>query len=150
MLKERHQMSEEAYSRKLEEKGLSPDGSALDHDGLDEQIAPPLGFVRQPSMVEYIRRMVKSEHLRQAAEAAGAETFEEADDFDVGDPDDNFPMSPHELREFDPAINPTGVPSPLGEGKGQGEEGPGKPAEAAKPVEVAPPAESSPSPPKAS
>lgn len=65
-------------------------------------IAPPIGFVRQPSLTEQIRSMVRSEQLRHAADAAGAESFEEADDFDVGD--DFDPRSPYE-NEFDPPLS---------------------------------------------
>lgn len=62
---------------------------------------PPVGYSRQPSLSEQIREMVRSEKLRQEAEAAGMETFEEADDFDVGD--DYDPTSPYE-NDFDPPI----------------------------------------------
>lgn len=61
-------------------------------------IAPPIGFKRTPSLAEQIRDMVRSEALRAEVEKAGAETFEEADDFDV---DDDFdPTSPYEA-DFD-------------------------------------------------
>lgn len=46
-------------------------------------MAPPVGFTRSPSIAEQIRNMVRSERLRQEAEAAGMETFEEANDFEV-------------------------------------------------------------------
>lgn len=47
--------------------------------------------------------MVVSEKLRMEALAAGQETFEEADDFDV---DDDFdPTSPYEVN-FDPPLPP--------------------------------------------
>lgn len=62
-------------------------------------IEPPLGYKRAPSLSEQIRTMVRGEALRRAAEDAGAETFEEADDFDVGD--DYDPRSPYE-EIFDP------------------------------------------------
>lgn len=65
-------------------------------------MAPPVGYKKQPSMVEYIRDMVRSERLRQEAEAAGAETWEEADDFDVGE--DYDPSSPYE-GDFEPIDN---------------------------------------------
>lgn len=60
-------------------------------------VAPPIGYVKQPSLYEQMRAMVRQE-LSAAAEAAGAESFEEADDFDVGDFD---PTSPFE-EVFDP------------------------------------------------
>lgn len=60
-------------------------------------VAPPVGFNRQPTMVEHIRHLVRSEALRQAAEAAGAESFDEADDFEVAD--DIHPVSPYEVDD---------------------------------------------------
>lgn len=56
-------------------------------------MAPPVGFKRQPSLSEQIRDMVRSERLRQEVEAAGVETFDEADDFYIEDdpPDPNTP-----------------------------------------------------------
>lgn len=72
---------------------------------------PPIGYHRTPSLAEQIRSMVRSEKLALEAEAAGAETFEEADDFDVGD--DFDPTSPYE-QEFDPV--------PIGELKRRQEE----------------------------
>lgn len=62
-------------------------------------LAPPLGYKKQPSIREQIRNMVRGEQLRLAAESAGVETFEEADDFDVGD--DYDPTSPYE-EVFEP------------------------------------------------
>lgn len=65
-------------------------------------IAPPIGYKRQPSLAEQIRAMVRSERLAQEAEQAGFETFEEADDFNVGD--DFDPHSPYE-NDFDPPVS---------------------------------------------
>lgn len=62
---------------------------------------PPVGYNRQPSLAEQIRAMVVSENLRREAEAAGMETFEEADDFDVGDDFEEERHSPYE-GNFDP------------------------------------------------
>lgn len=62
-------------------------------------MAPPIGYVKQESLSDKIRSMVRSEHLRIAAMEAGAETFEEADDFEVGE--DYDPKSPYE-EVFDP------------------------------------------------
>lgn len=64
-------------------------------------MAIPVGFQRPESLSETIRRLVRSEELRRLAERAGAETFEEADDFDVGD--DFDPTSPYETQ-FDPGL----------------------------------------------
>lgn len=64
-------------------------------------MAPPIGYKRAPSMVEIIREQVRHALLAQAAEASGHETFEEADDFDIGD--DYDPSTPWE-NDFDPPI----------------------------------------------
>lgn len=64
-------------------------------------MAPPLGYKRQPTLTERIRDMVRSEHVRLAALQAGAETFEEADDFEVGDDYEELPRSLYE-EVFDP------------------------------------------------
>lgn len=69
-------------------------------------IAPPVGYNPQPTLREQIRAMVVSEKLRAEAEAAGFESFEEADDFDVDDEWD--PRSPYEYN-FDPPL--TNVPA---------------------------------------
>lgn len=71
-------------------------------------IEPPIGFKRQKSLAEQIREMVRSENLRQLAEASGHESFEDADDFDVEDMD---PSSPYE-GDFDNP-NPEPLPTPL-------------------------------------
>lgn len=64
-------------------------------------IAPPIGYKKSPTLAEQIRAMVLSEKLKMEAMAAGQETFEEADDFDV---DDDFdPTSPYEV-DFDPPL----------------------------------------------
>lgn len=93
-----------------------PKGRAYDQDGLFHPnpvpIAPPVGFVRTKPLHEQIRDMVRSEQLRLEVEQAGAETFEDADDFDVED--DFDPRSPYEYN-FDP---PMAVPV-------EGVEGPG-------------------------
>lgn len=61
-------------------------------------MAPPLGYQRQPTMVDIMRGMIRSHQLAMEAAAAGYETFDEADDFDVGDVD---PSSPYE-GDFEP------------------------------------------------
>lgn len=128
------QLSSEDYDLKVSARMQTSLGSEVPDA---TPMAPPIGFKKQPSMVEHMRAMVRSEMLRQAAEASGNETFEEADDFDV--PDDLVPMSGFENDpEFEPPLptsDPTGVPSPSGEGKGQG--GTLEPTEGPKPAEVA-------------
>lgn len=54
----------------------------------------PLNFKRPETIQEQIKRMVRQE-LSQVAAAAGAETFQEADDFDVEEEDD--PVSRYEM-----------------------------------------------------
>lgn len=79
------------------------------HDELGREIpdptplAPPLGYKKQPTLAEQMRAMVISEKLKAEARAAGAETFEEADDFNVGD--DYDPTSPYE-EIFEPLPAP--------------------------------------------
>jgi len=74
-------------------------------------MAPPLGWKKQPSMIDHIRNLVRSERLRQEVESAGFETPEEADDFDVGD--DYDPSSPYE-HNFDPPAPPAPAVAPAG------------------------------------
>lgn len=62
-------------------------------------IAPPVGYRKQPSLHEQVREALLAEKLRMAYEEGKMETFEEADDFDVGD--DFDPTSPYEA-DFDP------------------------------------------------
>lgn len=66
-------------------------------------MAPPVGYKRQPTMVEHIRNIVRSERLAQEMAAAGFDTFEESEDFEVGD-EDADPASQWE-NDFDPPIN---------------------------------------------
>lgn len=55
------------------------------HEVLDTTpVARAVSIARPPSIQEQIRRYVQTELSRQAVEA-GEESFEEADDFDVGD-----------------------------------------------------------------
>lgn len=59
---------------------------------------------------ERIRGIIRGERLKQEMEAAGRETFEEADDFDVGD--DYDPSSPYE-EVFDPVAAKEAQQKPL-------------------------------------
>lgn len=94
-------MTEEAYEAKLVENGLDPASGREVPD--PTPMEPPLGYVRQPTMVDHIRNMIRSEHLRREALAAGAESFEEADDFEVED--DFEPVSGYEMEEvFEPPV----------------------------------------------
>lgn len=89
-------------------------------------VAPPVGYVKQPSLAEQIRNMVRSERLRQEAESAGFESFEDADDFEVGD--DYEPSSPYEY-EFDP--EPVAAPAQPAQQQATTETPPSQPAPAA-------------------
>lgn len=95
-------------------------------------VAPPVGYKQTIPLAQQIREMVRSEHLRIAAEKSGMETFEEADDFDVGD--DYDPSSPYELIfEGLPAdAPPPAPPSPqvTGGEDGQRSEPPASPPKA--------------------
>lgn len=62
-------------------------------------MAPPVGYKAAPSLADQIREMVRSERLARDLAEQGIETFEEADDFDVGD--DYDPRTPFE-ETFDP------------------------------------------------
>lgn len=111
-VKERdYSISDEAYEAKQLRRGLNVDGSeALD----PKPMQPPIGFVRQPSMVDHIRQMVQSELLRHHARREERETFEEADDFDVSD--DEEPRSAYEMEEvFEPQTGGQGPAQPARE-----------------------------------
>lgn len=95
----RQRLTVEQYAAKLLAKGLHPDGSQI----LDPvPMAPPIGYKKTPSMVEIVRDMVRSEKLAQAARESGHETFEESEDFDIGD-EPELMRSPWE-NQFDPPI----------------------------------------------
>lgn len=64
-------------------------------------MAPPIGYKRQPSMVEIVRAQIRDAMLAQQLAEQGVETFEEADDFEIGD--DYDPSSPWE-NDFDRPI----------------------------------------------
>jgi len=95
----RQRLTVEEYAAKLMRKGLNADGSPI----LDPvPMAPPIGYKKVPSMVEIVRDMVRSERLAQEARDAGHETFEEAEDFDIGEDDPQL-HSPFE-NDFDPPL----------------------------------------------
>lgn len=94
-------MTVDAYHHKMAERRLTDDGKEKPNP---VPMEPPIGYLKQPSMVENIRNMIRSEELRRAAEAAGAETFDEADDFDV--PDDPEPVGRYEVPDdLEPVAN---------------------------------------------
>lgn len=63
-------------------------------------VAIPAGFKRPETLAEQVRRLVRTS-LSQQAHNEGMETFEEAEDFDVGD--DIDPRTPYETF-FDPEL----------------------------------------------
>lgn len=63
----------------------------------------PVGFKHVDNFANRVREIVRGERLKAEAEAMGAESFEEADDFDIAD-DPLEPQTPYEA-DFD-------VPSP--------------------------------------
>lgn len=67
----------------------------------DKPIALPMGFKKPETLAEQVRRLVRHEQFAQALGGPDSETFEEADDFDVGD--DYDPTSPFE-QVFDFAL----------------------------------------------
>lgn len=77
------------------------------HEILDQTpIAVPVGFGPSETLAEQIRRILRQETFRQELASQGVETFEEADDFEVGD--DYDPKSPYE-EDFEPAVPATPV-----------------------------------------
>lgn len=76
-----------------------------DQDGREipdpEPMQPPLGWQPSDPIAVRIREMIIGHKLAEEARQAGAETFEEADDFDVGDDFEAEKYSPYEAN-FDP------------------------------------------------
>lgn len=93
-----HQLELEEYLAELQSRHGGDPKRAVEY--LDSTpMAPPLGYKRQPSLSEQIREMVRHERLQADLAAQGVETFDEADDFSIGD--DFDPKSPFE-EHFDP------------------------------------------------
>lgn len=101
----------------------------------------PLGWSRPPTMEEMVRRIV-SGHLQMEEDLKGHESFEEADDFDVGDSDgEELPTSSahtltmeqeapaHEFADRvlgpEPKQGKAGNGRDRGEGSGKDDSGPG-------------------------
>lgn len=99
-LRKPKQLDLETYLAKLQSRGLAPDGRQVPDP---VPLAPPIGYKKQPSMVEIVRDMVRGERLKQAAIEAGHETFEESEDFEVGDENADELRSGFE-NDFDPDI----------------------------------------------
>lgn len=95
----RPRMTLEAYKEKQRAAGFNDAGEFIPDS---VPMAPPIGYKETESMVDIVRRMVRDEQLQADLAAAGAETFEEADDFEVGDDGEDL-MSGHE-NDFDPPV----------------------------------------------
>lgn len=85
---------------------LDEDYIPLDGNGWEipdpTPVAMPVGFKRPETLAEQVRRLVRTTISREAAEA-GAETFEESEDFDI--PDDPVdPSTPFE-EWYDPVLD---------------------------------------------
>lgn len=97
---------------------------ALDEKGReivsDKPVEVPLKLKSRDTQTDFIRDMIRRELSRRAADD-GMESFEEADDFEVGD--DFDPTSPYE-EVFDPGDNGD-IVNPLING-GKDESSPGK------------------------
>lgn len=94
------------YWKKLKEViARNPKGRAYDEQGQfypdPVPIAPPIGYVQEPSMFDRVRDMIRKEASLRA-QAEGFETFEESDDFEVED--DYEPFSPYELHFVEQAV----------------------------------------------
>lgn len=64
--------------------------------------AVPINFKHPPTLADQVKRLVRSEQLRIAAEKMGKDTFEEANDFDVGDDfDPAEELTPHEIQALE-------------------------------------------------
>lgn len=88
--------------------------STLSADGRFEYpdpvpMEPPLGYTDPPDISQMIKQMVRNELLMSKLDAAGLETFEESDDFDVED-DPIDPLTPYE-RVFEAPPAKAGVPN---------------------------------------
>jgi len=77
----------------------------------DTPLALPVGFTPPETLAEQIQRLVRT-NVSVAASAAGEETFEEADDFDIPDDDDAEPNSVYE-QEFDPVLGRAVTPDQI-------------------------------------
>lgn len=88
---ERLKKAGRAFAQAYNEKGQEiPDST---------RIEVPLKFKRPPDIHELIASAVRTERFRQSAEAAGVESWEEANDFEVDGEREDVPTS-YELTEM--------------------------------------------------
>jgi len=86
--------------KKSKSEGDARQRVPITHEVLDyTPVAIPLRFSGESRFNETIRQIIRSEELAKLAEEHGDETFEEANDFNVGD--DYDPTSPYE-ENYDP------------------------------------------------
>lgn len=64
-------------------------------------MAPPVNYVREPSMMDVLKGQMLKWKVDQLQAELGAETADEAEDFDVDDPEGFEPSSPHEHERHD-------------------------------------------------
>ena len=74
-------------------------------------VAMPIGYEKPESLTSMIKRMVRNEEFLRKADEEGFDTDEEADDFDVDDPQDVHFTSDHEFTEMVEEI-PEETPAP--------------------------------------
>lgn len=94
------------YLKKLADKRQQPDGSEIPDPTVVE---PPVGTIDQPTIMESVYNLIRQEKLRQGDTTMIPDSPEEADDFDIPDPDD---LEPHSRYEFeDGPQSPSDVPT---------------------------------------
>lgn len=72
------------------------------HEAVDPTpMAPPIGFKREPTLMEKIQLMVLKEKVNRLQDELGAESPAEADDFDIGEDDEHQPSSLYEFERHE-------------------------------------------------
>lgn len=95
-------LSEQAFPvdpKKVEYEELVPD---YPDDGLEYPDPTPVAIPSRHGLIsegDRLRQLIVSELTQLRADAAGIDSPEEADDFDVPDEDDFFPVSVHQMEE---------------------------------------------------
>jgi len=82
----------------MQDRYLTPGGAEIPDP---RPAAPALGRKPEMNIRDYIKTLVHNERLQAEIDAAGHETFEEANDFEVGD--DYFPDSQYE-NDLEPSV----------------------------------------------
>lgn len=90
-------MTKPTFTRHPDNPRLDPDGHEIP-DG--KPLTLPSGFRRPETLAEQVQRLVRT-HVSMEAARTGRESFEESEDFDVGD--DEAPSTPYE-EQFDPVL----------------------------------------------